>query len=146
MSADLYKLPFDFGYFFESKNLNKCVTVKESLNQYIQLILMTQFGSSRFDPLFGCELWDVDFQLIFSINQWKDKMQKSIHNTISTYEARLQDLQVSVDVAEEEIIIKEQSTKKFRRKMTVNVQAKMTETGLPYSYQQPIYLNPISID
>ena len=105
---------------------------------------MSEFGSARYDEDFGCLLWEMDFQLVFSINQWKDRMKKSLLSTLDKYESRLQDITISLDVIDE--VVSVQGGNRMRRKLTIEIRGKLRSTGLPYTFWQPIFLNPLSME
>ncbi len=66
---------------------------QESLTYSVGLILSTRLGSMRFEPEFGCQIWDMEFSDLYTAN--KANIRTSLRNAISEYEKRLYN--VSVD-------------------------------------------------
>ena len=101
MSASYYHLPLDLEGILERQQLPRC-SVQESIAQHLYLMLTTYFGESRFEPDFGCQVWEQDFEAMTTM-RWKDNVQRSIEESISEYEPRLVRARADVSVSDFEL-------------------------------------------
>jgi phage baseplate assembly protein W len=85
MSINYYKIPLQISALLEGNDLPNC-DLKESLTHTLELIIMTRFGEHRHDPSFGCEIWDLDFELIVSEDKWEEKLRQSLLKSITSHE------------------------------------------------------------
>jgi phage baseplate assembly protein W len=70
------------------------VSLRESIYQFVGLVINSRVGSFPYDPVFGCHIWDAEFTYLSE--QSKGDIRSDIRQAISTYETRL--TEVSVDV------------------------------------------------
>ena len=70
---EYYKFPLKIGLLLQdgSKSLPKC-SEKESIDQHLELLFTTCPGEHRYDPRFGCRIWDMDFEKVASQKSWQD--------------------------------------------------------------------------
>ena len=85
MPTHLYSKPLNFsnigkGHDLETQDLGA------SISQYIELIIFTRYGEHRYNPEFGCEIWDMDFELIRSESIWEEKLRQSLITSIVNFE------------------------------------------------------------
>lgn len=73
--------------------LNK-TDLYDSLTCSIGLLLSTRYGALKFDPEFGCDLWEREFSDMYSAN--RSDIQGSVRNAIDKYERRLFNVSVSL--------------------------------------------------
>ncbi|MBS1549773.1 MAG: GPW/gp25 family protein, partial [Bacteroidetes bacterium] len=99
MNTNFLKIPLQVTKLIEGQELLVC-TLKDSISQNLELIIMTRFGEHRYDFDFGCEIWDLDFELIVSENKWEEKLRQSLLQSITTHEDRLSEIQLSVKISE----------------------------------------------
>jgi phage baseplate assembly protein W len=125
MPIPLYKKPFRLGNIFQGQDLDK-QDIGASISQYIELIIFTRYGEHRFKPDFGCEIWDLDFELIISESMWEEKLRQSLLRSITRYEQRI------YNVTE------------IKKKVEIIVKGKMQQTGENYSFNISLFLSPLS--
>src|ERR1041385_2227677 len=101
MSVVYYKLPLQLDTAMEGYELTSC-SMKESVSKNLELIIVTRFGEHRSDPTFGCEIWDLDFELIISESIWEEKLRKSLHKSITMHEYRLSEVELIVAITDVE--------------------------------------------
>jgi phage baseplate assembly protein W len=65
MDITYYKIPLKLSGLLEGNEL-PTIDLRDSISSTLELIIMTRFGEHRHDPSFGCEIWDLDFELIVS--------------------------------------------------------------------------------
>ena len=74
----------------------------ESLRQHIYLILTTHLGAYRFDPEYGCVVWEHDFELLYTLSSWQNRVADSIKHSLLNQELRLTEVQVKVGIQDRE--------------------------------------------
>ena len=141
MKRSYYQIPFDFGKFFEQKELTK-ITLRESISQFISVIITTYFQEYTFDENFGSEIWETDFDLLTNPNVLKEQIRNSLQDKISTYEKRLSNVKVQLYLGED----LSQKVEKVRLKkyLTIKVIGKVIKTDEPYTFSGNYFLAPLS--
>lgn len=146
MQKEYFKIPISFDDILERREIKKC-TIRVSIDQKIQLLLLTYFGECRYNEGFGCIIWEYDFTNVSNENAWRDLVIGSLTETLTKNEPRLQNIKIKVSIKEEEFTDpKDYSIKRIKRRLDVNVRANMLETNEIYEYSQMIYISPISLD
>lgn len=69
--------------------------LRESITQWVGLILTTRVGQLPFYPEFGCALWDREYSDLLVAN--RAEVRAALRNAIARFETRLYDLSVSFD-------------------------------------------------
>ena len=64
MPTKYYELPINFSSLMQKNNELAACDLKKSIAQNIYLIITSRFRENRFDDSYGCELWDMDFELV----------------------------------------------------------------------------------
>lgn len=145
MKQSYYKLPLDFSKFFENggSQFTKC-SERESIDQNIELLLTTFPGEHRFDPNFGCRIWEMDFENVSSYELWEERFKQYVHESINRYETRLTEVVVNIYLRD---IVKEERLSysvTVRKRADIYVSAQMTSTEEPLNLIYTLYLGPLS--
>ncbi len=74
--------------------------LQESLTYSVGLILSTRVGSLRFEPEFGCQIWDKEFSDLYTAN--KANIRANLRNAIDKFEKRLYNVSVDFTSAGDE--------------------------------------------
>lgn len=143
MSTPLYKKPLALHKIFAGHDLAKQDT-GASISQYIELIIFTRFGEHRFKPDFGCEIWDLDFELIISESMWEEKLRQSLLRSITQYEQRIYDVQIDVHIKEVNKFYPLRNVNEIKKKVEIIVSGKMQQTGENYVFNTSLFLSPLS--
>lgn len=125
----------------EQKEHPKC-SIKESIAQYLHLIATTYMGECRFDPSFGCSIWDYDFVNSMTDVKLRDTLKKSLREAISKNEHRLTGLEVSVKISQVELSAA--NTKRLKKRIDVRLKAKLVKTDELFQYYEFFFLGPLS--
>ncbi len=141
-NGSFYSLPLTLDGLLEGKQHATC-TLKESVYQHLYLILVTQFGESRYDVEYGCELWESDFSLMSQI-KWKDLIRESFEKSVTKYEIRLINIKVKIELEEYEVMTKE--NKYVRKRLGVGVEATLRQTNEQFTFFERIFLSPMSVE
>lgn len=145
MRKEYYRLPLDFNRFFEEGDglLDKCTEI-ESIDQHIEMLFTTCPGEHRFDPDFGCRIWDLDFLAIASFETWEKQFKQYIQDAIIRYEPRIGDLSLDIRLRD---IVKEERTNcsvAVRKRADIYIAARVVSTDLPVKLKYSLYLGPLS--
>jgi phage baseplate assembly protein W len=143
MPIPLYKKPFRLGNIFQGQDLDK-QDIGASISQYIELIIFTRYGEHRFMPDFGCEIWDLDFELIISESMWEEKLRQSLLRSITRYEQRIYNVQIEVHIKEVNKFYPLRNVTEIKKKVEIIVKGKMQQTGENYSFNISLFLSPLS--
>jgi phage baseplate assembly protein W len=143
MPIPLYKKPFRLGNIFQGQDLDK-QDIGASISQYIELIIFTRYGEHRFKPDFGCEIWDLDFELIISESMWEEKLRQSLLRSITRYEQRIYNVQIEVHIKEVNKFYPLRNVTEIKKKVEIIVKGKMQQTGENYSFNISLFLSPLS--
>ena len=141
MSDTYYQLPLDLERLLERKALPRC-SVQDSVAQHLYLLLTTHFGESRYDPAFGCQVWEQDFEAMASM-RWKDQVQQSIEQAIATYEPRLEQSQAQVAVLDFEL---KGVSQRIRRRLDIRVTATLYRTREPFAFTASLFVAPLAVE
>lgn len=144
MNIIYYKMPLQLSGLLEGNELPTC-DVHDSISKNLELIIMTKFGEHRNDPTFGCEIWDLDFELIVNENKWEEKLRQSLLKSITSHENRLAEVQLSVNITEVE---RSQSSRngKTKKKVAIHLTGTIHRTGESFSFMNSLFLSPLSVD
>ncbi|PZF73600.1 GPW/gp25 family protein [Taibaiella soli] len=139
------KLPINVSNFLAGEDAPKCRQGAESIAQHIQLLLTTRPGEHRFDPDYGCSIWDIDFELIVSEGTWKEKFRLAVLDAILNYERRIEQIYVEVSLsAVERFGLRKRP--EVRRKAIVFIKAQLVETSEQFSFKTELYLSPLTVE
>lgn len=141
-----YKLPFDFGRVLAGNDAATNASPGENIAQHIQLLITTKLGENRYDPAYGNEIWDWEFENSLSDAQWEEKFRLAVLKTIEHYEPRIvkADAEVHSELVEKVWPIKEYT--EVKKRVTIIVRAFMADSGERFSFKTTIFLSPMSID
>ncbi|MBL0341127.1 MAG: GPW/gp25 family protein [Bacteroidetes bacterium] len=141
-----YTQPFSFTTLVKGDEHPKC-NLQQSIALRIHLILITSFNEFRYDPEFGCLIWDCDFENIPNVTAWKDRMSKAIKLVVEKFELRLRNHQVTVEITEEEFIQNNQTLlKKVKRRVDVIVKGNLKTTNEQFHFKEIMYISPVWVD
>lgn len=144
MSIIYYKIPLQLHNILQGNELPVC-DLKQSINRNLELIIMTKFGEHRSDPRFGCEIWDLDFELIVSENLWEEKLRQSLLKSINTYEERLSkvDLTIRINEVEKMDLVKNQL--ELKKRINIQLNALIHKTGESFKFSSSLFLSPLTV-
>jgi phage baseplate assembly protein W len=143
MALPLYKKPFRLNQLFQGYDL-ATQDVGASISQYIELIIFTRYGEHRFMPDFGCEIWDLDFELIVSESMWEEKLRQSLLRSINKYEQRIYHVEVDVKINEVNKFYPLRNISEIKKRVEITVKGIIHKTGEHYSFSTALFLSPLS--
>ncbi|HCO67834.1 MAG TPA: type VI secretion system baseplate protein TssE [Dysgonomonas sp.] len=142
-----YKLPLYFTKIFESdiNNLETC-SEKESIDQNLELILTTCPGEHKYDPDFGCRIWDLDFEKVVSRSRWKEQFLQFIDEAVSKYEPRIDNVSPNIDFFDTKEVFELSGATSIRKRVDIKIDARIISTGALCCFYYSLYLGPLSSD
>jgi phage baseplate assembly protein W len=143
MPIPLYKKPFGMGRLLQGQDLDT-QDIGASISQYIELIIFTRYGEHRYDPNFGCEIWDLDFELIVSERMWEERLRQSLLRSITKYEQRIYDVQIDAHIKEVNKFYPLRNVSEIKKKVEIIINGKMHQTGENYTFTTSLFLSPLS--
>ena len=144
MASPYYKYPLALSRIFENNELTKCV-LGESISQNIQLMITTAHGEHRYNELFGCKIWEMDFELVMSQRIWEEKLRQSLVAVIQEYEKRIENVTIDVQISEVEKFQPINRYIAIKRKVDIIVKATIVQTGEKYHFHTDLYLSPVAL-
>jgi len=141
-----YKLPIKFDSIFEDGDGMSVCNEKESIDQNLELLITTCPGEHRFDKNFGCGIWYMDFERIVSRSRWEEQFITYITNAVRTYETRLKNISVNLDVREvtrEDFALQTTAVKK---KVMVYINGNLISNDEYCGFYYSLYLGPLSTE
>lgn len=138
-----YKTPLQFSKLLEGNELPTC-SLFDSVTKNLELIITTRFGEHRCDPTFGCEIWDLDFELIVSENLWEEKLRQSLLRSVNCHEKRLGAVQLTVEITEIEKFHLFKKFTEIKKRVEIKLTGTLYKTGEPFSFKTNLFLSPLS--
>jgi phage baseplate assembly protein W len=146
MQEPYLKFPVRFSKVMEGRELPLCADTGDSIAQYIQLLLFTRPGENRFDPQFGCAIWDLDFELVVNEGSWKESFRLAVAESILRYEKRIEHVRVEINIETVERQIGIKKRPELRRKAVVHIRSRLVETGEYFTFRTELFLSPLSVN
>lgn len=146
MVNKLYQMPLRFDMLIEGNHELPTANLGTSIAQNIFLIVSSKYREHRFDPAYGCEIWDRDFELITNHLIWQEQVNRSILKSLTRYEPRLENLNVDTTITEEPYQHPVTRVNSVKKRITVRVQGTIKATGEPFAYAPQLFLSPVSVD
>ena len=143
MHTEYYKYPLDLKRIFQQQGLLKC-SVGEAVSQNLHLIILSHHGEHRYNPSLGCEMWDLDFDLIMSLRVWEEKLRNSLLLSIEKNEKSLERVEVIITVSEVESTYNSNADVSIKRQVDIRIQAILKATGEKYYFNAQLFLSPVS--
>ena len=140
MKDQYYSLPLSLGSIIEGRPHQRC-SLHDGIYQHLYLLMISYFDETRYDPRYGCALWDHDFSIMTSI-KWKDLIRESVEESIQRFEPRITQAKVRIEMDEYEVMTKKEHY--VRKRVGVEVKATIRQTNEPFTFFEKIYISPMS--
>lgn len=145
MGIVYFKVPLQLNAVMEGNELTTC-GLAESINKNLELIIITRFGEHRSDQSFGCEIWDLDFELIVSARLWEEKLRQSLLKSVTSHELRILNADVIVTITDMEKFNVFKQFTEIKKRVDIRVSGVIKKTGEPFSFNTNLFLSPLSLD
>lgn len=137
-----YKTPIDFKDLMAKKEIDK-TNLEHSIAQYINLVATTSFGECKFDELFGCKIWEMDFDLLWDQNTLKDKIKEALKNAIKKHEYRLELTEIEVSITEAKAASYNNNLR-MKKKVNIVVNGNVKKTNRAFNFHGYFFVGPLS--
>ena len=128
------------------KRRNPLLKTGDALRQHIHLLLRTHYHECRYDPAYGCYVWDKDYDNIQSINRWKDELEGLVRQTLTDYEKRISSVAVSVSVEELPTVDpKTQQVNRYSKRITIALEGTVLKTNQRIAHREYMFFSPLSL-
>ena len=145
MNNRYLKIPLRLSTVMEGNELPS-IDLIQSITSNLELIIVTRFGEHRSDPSFGCEIWDLDFELIVSARLWEEKLRQSLLNSVTHHEHRLTDVEVNVEITDVEKMNYIKRFTEIKKRVDILVEGLIRKTGESFYFRTNMFLSPLSLD
>jgi hypothetical protein len=145
VSIPYYKVPLELSTIFQGELLPTCET-RQSIDNNLNLLIMTRYKEHRGNADFGCEIWDRDFELIVNRGLWEEKLRISLLKSITLYETRLSNVEIVVTISKVEKNQPFKEIKEVKNKVEIRLNGVIGVTGEKHNYHKNLYLSPLSIE
>ncbi len=128
------------------RNALKKVNLKTSIDQNIELLLISQFYSFAYDANYGSCIWSCDFEPLPTIKRTKHQLERLLVDALNEYEPRIRAIEIDIKLLEEPYFDKESGEKiSIRKLLTVNVKGVIKATDEIYTHPEiNIYFSPVT--
>ncbi|SDE77597.1 Gene 25-like lysozyme [Pricia antarctica] len=141
MAKPYYEAPFNFKRFFEKKPLVK-MSLRDSIFQFISIIITTYFEEYTFDDEFGSAIWETDFDLLVNANVLKEHIKYSLTDQIERYEKRLTNIELNIELKES--LIENSNKVRLKKYLLISVTGIIIKTDESFRFTGDYYLAPLS--
>jgi len=139
-----YGIPVDFKSLYTGQKLQQ-ISASRSVVWHVYLMLMTSYGEYGFNNLYGCKLWQNDFDLGIITGNWTQEIESSLSRTISDNEPRLSS-DFSVKVLIEKINGEDAKNQKKKFSVTLSNMRLVATNEKIEDVDFSIVFSPISIE
>ena len=138
---DYLKIPLRLNFAARQKLL-RC-SFEESIAQQLLLLIVSHNGEVTGKDDYGSIIWELEFNQLVKICDWEDGVRNSLIHTITKYEPRLRDIDVTVTLSE----IEEENKSKIshaRRRAQIGVTGIINKTNQEFNFSTLVYISPLS--
>ncbi|CVK17090.1 MAG: GPW/gp25 family protein [Apibacter sp.] len=137
-----YNTPINFKQLIEKKDVEK-TNLDQSIAKYINILVTSSFGECKFNDMLGCNIWEMDFDLLSDTNSLRDKFKNDIKETIMMNESRLNLLEVEVSIGVSQIPSYRNSIR-FKKKVMMKINGLIKKTNRPFNFYGYFFIGPLS--
>jgi phage baseplate assembly protein W len=142
MNLEFYSIPLRPDVLMRQEEHLKC-TLKQSVAQYLHLIITSAFGEIPADEDFGCSIWDYDFDNITSVHKLNELIKQSLTKSVQQYEKRLYNIKVELMVRQEEL--KDNLLgHRVKKRMDITITGQLQSTNEHFIYTDSFFTGPLS--
>ncbi|MYY27268.1 GPW/gp25 family protein [Elizabethkingia anophelis] len=140
MEGMYYKIPINFSAIIDGEDIDK-VSIGESIDQHLFIIVTTPYGTCKFDNTYGTEIFQVDFDLLRNDNSIKEFISKTIAESVTKFEKRLFLEDIEIVVKNTDIGVHK---KRVKKKVIISIKGIVIETDRPFFFHKSFFIGPLS--
>lgn len=137
-----YKTPLKFKDLIEKKDLEK-VSLEYSIAQFINIVITSSFGECKFNEIFGCKIWETDFDLLSDPNTLKDRIKNDVKVAIKMQENRLDLTEVEISIGNVKAASYNNSYR-IKKRITIEIKGFIKKTNRDFSFITKFFVGPLS--
>jgi len=137
-----YKTPINFTDLMEKKDIEK-TNLESSIAQYINLVATSSFGECKFNEIFGCKIWEMDFDLLADHNTLREIIKDNLTLAIKLNESRIDLKEVVVTISEAQTASYNGSFR-MKKKVIVSTRGFIKKTNKPFNFHGHFFVGPLS--
>lgn len=141
-----YQMPFDPEELMSENGSIKTCTEAESIAQNLMLLITTKKRENRYDPDYGNDVWDIEFDNAVTTVMWENIFVESFRQQIQKYEPRLTQARVDAHIEFVEHSYESRKFTEIKKKAKIGVNARLVESGEQFRFVTELFLSPMSID
>ncbi len=146
MNEACCKIPFDPQTLLTERSTLKTCSMAESIAHNLMLLITSRKQENRFDPDFGNDVWEFEFDNAITTAKWKAIFIGSLERQINKYEPRLKHPTIQVHIQHVEHTYNTRKFSEIKKKAKIAINAKLLDTDEPYSFVTELFIGPMSID
>lgn len=140
MANAYYTIPLSLGDIIRKKEQPR-ISLKESIDAWIHLLLVTRFGEFKDDESFGCQIWEHDFETITNSQKFKDDLQKAILQSITIHEPRLTDIRIELQIEQIELMLQ---SRRIKIRIAIKIRGTIRKTNELFLHMESFFIGPLS--
>lgn len=147
MNEICYKIPFDpQALLNEHHGTLKTCSEAESIAQNLMLLITSRKQENRFDPDFGNDVWEFEFDNAITTAKWERIFIESLSRQIRMYEPRITQPTIEVRIQHVEHTYNTRKFSEIKKRARITINGRLLETGERYSFATELFIGPMSID
>ena len=140
------KIPFDPEALLNERSKLKTCSMAESIAQNLMLLITSRKRENRFDPDYGNDVWEVEFDNAITTVMWETLFTESLKRQINEYEPRITQPKIEVRIQYVQHTYSTKTFSEIKRKAKIAINGKLIDTGEQYSFATELFIGPMSID
>lgn len=141
-----YKMPFNASTLMKENGSIEMCSQAENIAQHLMLLITTKPGENRYDLHYGNAVWNIEFEKDTTEGKWEACFRESILEAINRYEPRIYHPVIYVKTVYVEQNYKMKNFTEVKKKATIHIHARLTDTSEHFNFSTTIYLSPMSVD
>ncbi|MBC7903783.1 MAG: GPW/gp25 family protein [Gemmatimonadaceae bacterium] len=137
----LMREPGDQSHHTRHRELAKC-SLQQSVEQNLHLLLTTAFGEFPADELFGCSIWENDFDNLTSAPKMKESIRQSILQSVQQHENRLGKVRVELMIQQEEL--PDAKGRRVKKRIEITISGMLQLTNEKFIHRDSFFVGPLS--
>ncbi len=137
-----YNIPIKFQDLIEKKDLEK-ISIEASVVRFINLVATSSFGECKFNELFGCKMWEMDFDLLSDSNTLRDRIKNNIKDAIKMQEQRLELTDVEISIRNTQSASYNNALR-MKKRINVAISGFIKKTNRPFQFNGHFFIGPLS--
>jgi len=138
-----YNLPINFKKITSKMDADK-TNLENSIAREINLVLTSAYGECKFNELYGCAVWEMDFDILCTHNVLKEKITQAINTSIQSNINRLALTRLKVNVLEQTVTPVADASLRTKKRVEIFIDGKTKKTNRDFSFFGYFFLGPLS--